>query len=76
MIVSNNDFSVKHTLPSYIDCDPPLKMGWFARKKHRFFKEYNLLAKEFASLLKIDPWHLTIETELFSPLIWTQKKIF
>ena len=42
-------------------------MGWFVRKKHHFFKEYNLLAKEFASLLKIDPWYITIETELFSP---------
>ena len=67
LIISNNDFSVRYDLPLDVKCDPPLKMGWLFRKKHYFFKEYNLLAKEFASLLKIDPWHLTIETELFSP---------
>ena len=67
LIISNNDFSVKPSLPSHIPCNPPLEMGWFMRKKHHFFKEYNLLAKEFASLLKIDPWHITIETALFSP---------
>ena len=67
LIISNNDFSVKPALPSHIPCNPPLEMGWFVRKKHHFFKEYNLLAKEFASLVKIDPWHITIETELFSP---------
>ena len=67
LIISNNDFSVKYDLPSDIECSPPLGMGWLVRKKHHFFKEYNLLAKEFASLLHIDPWHLTIETELFSP---------
>ena len=68
LIISNNDFSVQYDLPANIQCDPPFKMGWLFRKKHHFFKEYNLLAEEFASLLKIDPWHLTIETELFSPL--------
>ena len=67
LIISNNDFSIKYNLPTDIDCNPPLQMGWHIRKKHNFFKEYNLLAKEFASLLKIDPWHLTVETELFSP---------
>lgn len=67
IIVSNNDFSVRPVLPSHIPCNPPWKMGWFARKKNRFFEEYNMLAAEFASLLKIDPWHVTVETELFSP---------
>lgn len=67
LIISNNDFSVQYDLPPDTKCDPPLKMGWLFRKKHHFFKEYNLLAKEFASLLKIDSWHLTVETELFSP---------
>ena len=67
LIISNNDFSAQYNLPLDVQCNPPEKMGWLVRKKHHFFKEYNLLAKEFASLLKIDPWHLTIETELFSP---------
>ena len=75
LIISNNDFSVNYKLPD-IPCHPPLTMGWFVRKKHRFFKEYNRLAEELASLLKIDPWHLTVETELFSPFDMESKKNF
>ena len=75
-ILSNNDFSVKISLPRNVDCNPPLKMGWFNRKKHHFFKEYNLLAGEFADLLKIDPWHLTVKTELFSPFDMDSKENF
>lgn len=67
LIISNNDFSVRYQLPENIECTPPFFMGWLSRKKHHFFKEYNLLTKEFADLLKIDPWHFTIETKLFSP---------
>ena len=67
LIISNNDFSVRYHLPKNIDCNPPFVMGWLFRKKHNFFEKYNFLAKEFAELLKIDPWHLTVETELFSP---------
>ena len=67
LIISNNDFSVRYDLPQDKECTPPVFMGWLFRKKHRFFKEYNLLTEEFANLLKIDPWHLKIETKLFSP---------
>ena len=67
LILSNNDFSIPYDLPSDIPCEPPPEMGWMKRKKQSFFKEYNLLAEEFASLLGIDPWHLTIATELFRP---------
>ena len=66
LIISNNDFSVEYDLPKDILCSPPFTMGWLFRKKYHFFKEYNLLTKEFADLLKIDPWHLQIETRLFS----------
>ena len=74
LIISNNDFSVKYDMPPLITCRPPVKMGWLSRKKHRFFKEYNLLAEEFANLLKIDPWHLKIDTELFSPFEMQSKE--
>ena len=67
LIISNNDFSVKYNLPQNKEYLPPVFMGWLSRKKHHFFKEYNLLTKEFAELLKIDPWHFKIETKLFSP---------
>ena len=66
LIISNNDFSSQYDLP-VIKINPPVAMGWLFRKKQDFFREYNLLAKEFSALLKIDPWHLTINTELFSP---------
>ena len=66
LIISNNDFSVEYDLPKEILCSPPFAMGWLFRKKYHFFKEYNLLTQEFADLLKIDPWHLQIETRLFS----------
>ena len=74
LIISNNDFSIQYDLPQGIECAPPIHMGWLTRKKHRFFEEYNLLAKEFSSLLKIDPWHLTIETERFSPFDMKSEK--
>lgn len=67
LIISNNDFSNSYDLPEDIPCTPPVFMGWLSRRKHNFFKEYNALTKEFADLLKIDPWHLQIETNLFSP---------
>ena len=67
LIISNNDFSATYNLPQDQTCIPPVFMGWLSRKKHYFFKEYNLLTKEFADLLKIDPWHFKIETQLFAP---------
>ena len=67
LIISNNDFSVQYNLTQHRKCIPPIFMGWLFRKKHHFFKEYNLLTAEFADLLKIDPWHLKIETKLFAP---------
>ena len=68
LIISNNDFSVKYNLPKNKECIPSVLMGWLFRKKHYFFKEYNLLTKEFAELLQLDPWRFKIETKLFSPL--------
>jgi len=66
LIISNNDFSTDYDLPKDIPCSPSFRMGWLFRKKYHFFKEYNLLTKEFAELLKINPIHLQIETRLFS----------
>ena len=67
LIIANNDFSVPYDLPEGLVCEPPRAMGWFARKKHRFFKHYNCLAEEFAGLLNIPAGFLTVATELFSP---------
>jgi len=65
-IILNNDFSqgypecfdgvIQPILPSY-------KMGWHSRKKSTHFKYYNLLAEEFANLVGINPWTITIASE-------------
>ena len=37
------------------------------RRKKSFLQRIQYLAKEFASLIELDPWHITIKTELFEP---------
>jgi len=67
LIISNNDFSLDYDIPEKIPLNPSPLMGWKYRRKDQFFKEYNLLASEFAELIGVDSWHLTIKTELFEP---------
>ncbi len=69
LIISNNDFSTEYeewskglTTPM----NPPYELGWYRRRKDRFFKVYNQLAGEFCEMLKVDPWLLQVETEVFS----------
>ncbi len=69
LIISNNDFS-----QSYEDwgeglqtpMNPAREMGWYQRKKSTHFKYYNQLANEFAKIIGIDPWVLTVRTETYS----------
>ena len=68
LIISNNDFSVGYeewaeglTTP----VNPPRELGWYRRRKERFFKVYNELAREFAELLDVDAFTLQVETEVF-----------
>lgn len=68
LIVSNNDFSQAFeewaesvTLPM----NPPREMGWYQRKKSRYFQFYNNLADEFSKIAGIDPFLLRVETEEF-----------
>lgn len=69
LIISNNDFSLSLdewsktiTLP----VNPPRELGWYQRKKSRYFKNYNLLADEFSKIIDADPFLLRVETEEFS----------
>ena len=66
LIISNNDFSVDYQLNLPIAITPPISAGWNRRRKHSFFNEYNLLAKEFAGLMKLDHDYLTIKTKRFT----------
>lgn len=68
LVISNNDFSEAHeewashlTLPM----NPPRELGWYQRKKSRYFENYNQLAKEFSDLVGIDPFLLRVETDYF-----------
>lgn len=69
LIISNNDFSLDYeewsrdlTTPM----NPPRELGWYRRRKDRFFRVYNELVQQFSSLIQIDPWTLQVETEVFT----------
>lgn len=69
LIISNNDFSViNEDWLAGIDTpiNPPPELGWHQRRKDQFFSEYNHLAEQFADLIGVDPWLLTVETRSFS----------
>lgn len=69
LIISNNDFSESHeewaqtvTLP----VNPPRELGWYQRKKSRYFAHYNDLVNEFCEVAGLDPFLMRVETEEFS----------
>ena len=69
LIVSNNDFSEFYAEwgPEILNpMNPPRELGWYQRKKSTYFHYYNELAADFARLIDVDPWWLTVETELFN----------
>lgn len=68
LIISNNDFSTEYeewARALDIPMNPPRELGWYRRRKDRFFKIYNQLVGEFCDLLKLDPWSMQVETEVF-----------
>ncbi|MBS1958727.1 MAG: glutamate--cysteine ligase [Bdellovibrionales bacterium] len=65
-IVLNNDFSQGY--PECLDgvsqpIVPSYQLGWHSRKKSTHFEHYNQLAREFAKVIDLDPWHITIESQ-------------
>lgn len=68
LIVSNNDFSdAKEEWAKDIvaPINPPRELGWYQRKKSRYFRHYNDLVNEFSSQCGIDPFLMRVETEEF-----------
>lgn len=68
LIISNNDFSQEHAewaskIPWAIN--PPRELGWYQRKKSRYFKHYNDLVNEFCQVAGLDPFLFRVETEIF-----------
>jgi glutamate--cysteine ligase len=69
LVISNNDFSEAYeSWAQTIDfpMNPPRELGWYQRKKSRYFKFYNQLVNEFADVAKIDPFLLRVETEEYA----------
>ncbi|MCB0341175.1 MAG: glutamate--cysteine ligase [Pseudobdellovibrionaceae bacterium] len=69
LVINNNDFSVPYA--EWVErvktpINPPTALGWHRRRKDEFFDQYNLLAKEFAEIIDVDPWLLSVETQVFS----------
>ncbi len=68
LLISNNDFSESRedwARDIMKPMNPPREMGWYQRKKSRYFKHYNNLVQEFSKVSGIDPFLMGIETELF-----------
>ena len=69
LILSNNDFSVEYddwAKGLITPVNPPRELGWYRRRKDRFFKVYNQLVAEFCAVMNIDAWTLQVETEVFA----------
>lgn len=67
-ILSNNDFSEAYedwARSLTIPMNPPRELGWYQRRKSRYFAFYNELVEEFCSLCGIDPFLLNVKTEVF-----------
>lgn len=70
LIISNNDFSDAHDAWAKgmtVPINPPRELGWYQRKKNRYFRNYNALVDEFSEKAGLDPFLLRVETE-FSEL--------
>lgn len=69
LVISNNDFSL--ALQDWSQqmsrpMNPPRELGWYQRKKSRYFKNYNQLVEEFSAVAQIDPFLMRVETEEFA----------
>lgn len=68
LIISNNDFSDAHESWAKnmdIPVNPPREMGWYQRRKGRYFRHYNQLVDEFCREAGLDPFLMRVETEEF-----------
>jgi len=66
LVISNNDFSEAYeewATSMDIAMNPPRELGWYQRKKSRYFKFYNQLVSEFADVVNVDPFLMRVETE-------------
>ncbi|MEK6774320.1 MAG: glutamate--cysteine ligase [Bdellovibrionota bacterium] len=68
LIVNNNDFAEAHeewAMKIDLPMNPPRELGWYQRKKSRYFKYYNQMVNEFSEAAGIDPFIMRVETDIF-----------
>lgn len=76
LIISNNDFTdgiteILQNIEQKIIPSPDF--GWFIRSKAEHFRNYNLLAKEFANLIEIDSWLISTKFDIADNLNFKQQ---
>jgi glutamate--cysteine ligase len=68
LVICNNDFSLaleEWGKQSTIPMNPPRELGWYQRKKSRYFVNYNELVNQFSQIIQVDPFLLRVETQEF-----------
>ena len=76
LIISNNDFTdgiteILQNIEQKIIPSPDF--GWFIRSKAEHFRNYNLLAKEFANLIEIYSWLISTKFDIADNLNFKQQ---
>jgi glutamate--cysteine ligase len=77
LVILNNDFSSGY--PQAFDAVkapivPSHALGWHTRRKSEHFQHYNRLAAEFAKIVEIDPWLISIDTEEVGGVNFNEEK--
>jgi glutamate--cysteine ligase len=67
LVISNNDFSNPYSDVDFSQTKmtPLRELGWYRRKKHTYFENYNNYAHEFAEHIDEDPWLFQVQTRRF-----------
>ncbi|MGE4130108.1 MAG: glutamate--cysteine ligase [Bdellovibrionales bacterium] len=69
LVICNNDFAVEYeewARGLEIPMNPPRELGWYRRRKDRFFRIYNELVAQVCQMISVDPWVLQVATSVFS----------
>ena len=62
VLIINNDLSggIPEVLKNVVQpCIPPLRYGWYRRRKSMHFDAYERVSRQFADAFDLDPWHLS-----------------
>lgn len=76
LVLSNNDFSNSYSNIDFsaTKMTPLRQLGWYQRKKHVYFENYNRLVKEFSAHIEEDPWFFEVQTQRIDHFEVTDEK--